>query len=269
MQPEKKAPSKEIARDREIEILRYLHVFGYLTAQQIAALVYSHASQKDRLARRTLQRMEGANLIIRKSGGFNAPDHHTLSEPGACLLSSLTGLNASSGKDLVREISKHRDAANWAGIKLLQEGYNIWTERDIQSVGESARNPMRSPIKNVGGKVPDLLAVDSNRLVTWVEVEASVRGGRDLKKLANWLINTAFPISGNRIPLNPPADDLWLDRVRFIMTEKHIASFPQRLERQLMSLLGPSYQSEFWTNQIEFHRVWTNESWTGFENPPL
>ncbi len=226
-------PTRQIARENELQLLIHLYKFGYLTHQQIAVLMYSEYSQGIRLAQRLVKRMVDNKLLIRHSGGFSERDYIGLSASGARKLSSELGIATTgatllestknqsrpetmsplpaSSKDIMRCPTKHRVASSWAAILLMREGFaEVWSEREIQT--------NRAPFKSLGLKIPDALAATNEGEVDWVEVEASKRGGRDLINLTKWLINTAFPQNEVMPFLNPPMDTYWLFRVRFLIT---------------------------------------------------
>lgn len=220
-------PFHQLAREAEHEVLKLLHKFGYLTAAQVAALVYPQHAQKLVMARRTLLRLHRRNLVlIHKGELIYSEQHYALSLPGARVVYQLTGIAAESGKDVIRAPSAHRDAANWAAIRLMREsttGTRVWTEREIQTG--------RCPVHVLANKVPDALAADEEGYCIWVEVEASRRGGRDMQKLVRWLVHDAFPpvIDAQLISLNPPQDTLYLSAVRLVIADASAETFPQRL----------------------------------------
>lgn len=224
--------TREQARDTESLILYWLHRFGYLTATQVAALVYTRHNQSEALARRTLLRLERRGLMLRHKGQIGEHGVYALSLAGARLVFDVYGVRAESGKDVLRLPSRHRSFANDAAIRFLRQGWpQIFTEREIQT--------LQAPFKLLGKKVPDLLAVDDRGLATWVEVEASRRGGRDLQTLASWLVHTAFPIRvDSLVPLDSPHDTLFLERVRFVLAVPHARTLPVRLYHALDNLLG-------------------------------
>lgn len=260
-------PTRQIARENELNLLAYLYKFGYLTHQQIAVLMYSKSSQATRLAQRLVKRMVDNKLLIRHSGGFGARDYIGLSTSGARKLSSELGMvttgatilattqnqsspdalthSPASSKDVMRKPTRHRVSANWAAIFLMRDGFaEVWTEREIQT--------NRAPFRSLGLKIPDTLAATSEGEIIWVEVEASRRGGRDLVTLAQWLINTAFPKNGVMPFLNPPADTYWLVRVRFVIAANEAKTFPNRLLNQIEKHLGGEYEYNEWINRVEF-----------------
>jgi hypothetical protein len=220
-----------IARQAEAQCLWALHRFGYLTAAQISALVYAKHGQGLVMARRTLRRIAERGLVLIQPGKLiNDEQHYALSLNGAREVFQLAGVEARTGKDLLRIASPHRDACNWAAIHMMREGYpRVWTEREIQTGA--------APVKYLGTKVPDVLAADQEGMVTWVEVEASRRGGRDMQHLVDWLLHTAFPPTreDTLISLNPPRDTYTLQDVRFVIAQPSAETFPARLHRAIAS----------------------------------
>lgn len=219
------------ARDAEQRVLGLLHKFGYLTAAQVAVLVYPQHAQQLIMARRTLLRLHRHGLVlVHKGAQVYSEQHYALSLAGVRALYQITGIEAESGKDVIRALSAHRDAANWAAIRMLLDAAayaHVWSEREIQTG--------RCPVHTLAGKVPDSLAADAEGYCTWVEVEASRRGGRDMQKLVRWLVHDAFPpMTDTRlVSLNPPRDTLYLSEVRFVIADASAATFPQRLVRAL------------------------------------
>lgn len=218
----------EKARRAEATICYWLHRFGYLTAVQVAALAYPKHSQGLVMARRTLRRLaQRGEVLVRKGASVLDEHHYALSLAGARRVWQDWGAEARSGKDVLRAPSLHRDAANWSAIRLLRERYaSVWTEREVQTG--------MAPFKQLGNKVPDVLGVYDGE-VTWVEVEASRRGGRDMQSLALWLAGTAFPpsLGYDRVALDPPQDTLYLSEVRFVLVHRQAATLPSRLAQAL------------------------------------
>ncbi|MCS7070901.1 MAG: hypothetical protein NZM00_05300 [Anaerolinea sp.] len=56
------------AREAEQRVLGLLHKFGYLTAAQVAALVYPQHAQQLIMARRTLLRLHRYGLVLVHKG---------------------------------------------------------------------------------------------------------------------------------------------------------------------------------------------------------
>ncbi len=229
-------------------MLYWLHRFGYLTAPQVAALVYPTYRQAEHLARRVLLRLERRGLVLRRPGAPGERGHYALAQAGARAVVSVYDVQPISGKDVLRRISPHRCFANDAVIRLLRAGTRrVWTEREIQRGA--------APFRSLGPKVPDALATDTEGGVTWVEVEASRRGGRDLKALAEWLVHTAFPPGLEfLVPLDSPQDTLFLERVRFVLAVPQARSLAQRLYQALANMLGQMDYNvhDYAANTLEF-----------------
>ncbi len=240
--------TRQQARDTEARILFWLHRFGYLNAPQVAALVYNLHSQGEHLARRALLRMETHGLVLRQRAQVGEHGYYALSLQGARQVFEVHGVHAISGKDLLRLPSRHRTLANDAAIRLILAGAEqVWTEREIQTHG--------APFHHLGKKVPDVLWADAEGYAVWAEIEASRRGGRDMQALARWLAFTAFPLGlDHMVVLNPPQDNLVLERVRFVLAVPQAHSFPQRIYRALQALLEPSDHDvrDFAANTLEF-----------------
>ena len=240
--------TRERARDTESLILYWLHRFGYLRATQVAALVYTQHHQSEAMARRTLLRLERRGLVLRHKGQIGEHGIYALSLAGARAVFDVHGVRAESGKDVMRLPSRHRILANDAAIRLVLAGAEqVWTEREIQTHS--------APFHHLGKKVPDVLWADAEGYAVWAEIEASRRGGRDMQALARWLAFTAFPLGlDHMVVLNPPQDNLVLERVRFVLAVPQAHSFPERLYRALQALLEPAGYDvrDFADNTLEF-----------------
>jgi hypothetical protein len=250
--------TRQLGAERVVEMLTWIDRFGVLDTKQIARLVYPHANQADRLARRTLRRLVEARLVIRRAGDFAVPDRYALSAGGARHLSAHTGRYIRSGKDLIANVSAHRMAANDFAVRLVGYGYDaVWTEREVQT--------NRAPVRMLGGKVADMLTAieaDSGYLY-WVEVENSARGGRDLKALARWLIRVFKSTTGHKPEI--VRDQWYLDRVAFYLATPETRTLPQRLDRMLGLEVGKDrYSPHDWNNELVFFFAWTDEIQWGF-----
>ncbi len=239
--------TREQARDTENRILFWLHRFGYLTAAQVAVLVYIQHSQSEAMARRTLLRLEQRGLVLRHKGRIGEHGVYALSLAGARQVFNVHELPATSGKDIVRFPSTHRNHANDTAIRLWQRGWSVYTEREVLTG--------QAPFQKLGQKVPDTLGVDDEGRVLWVEVEACRRGGRDLKNLATWLVRVAFPVGLDTLtPLDPPRERHYLERVRFVLAVPAARTLAKRLTSALAPLLEPLGQTvqDFAANRLEF-----------------
>jgi hypothetical protein len=169
----------------------WLARFGYLRSQDLGQLIYPAHKSRTRMASRLTKALADKGLVVSHQDNAYSPTHYALSAAGAKLAKALTGVSYQHGTDLLRFISGHRDAANSIAIKALNEGYQVITDREIQT----------SQGRTFGNKVPDCLILDDytddgghpRRDYHWVEVENCKRGGRDLQRLASWILHWAFP----------------------------------------------------------------------------
>lgn len=183
--------TRALHAQRVTEACTWIHRFGYLRSTEIALLMYHGTASSERLARRLMQSLGDADLVLTRRASLCEPIHYALSESGARLVREATGEPCASGKDLIREVSSHRDASNVVCAQAVAAGLKILTDREIAT----------SANRVFGGKVPDGLVVDDwtddcgaqIRDYHWIEVENSKRGGRDLLKLTSWLYHFAFP----------------------------------------------------------------------------
>lgn len=245
--------TRDQARATENLILYWLSRFGYLTARQVARLVYPQHNQGEAMARRTLFRIERRGLVLRHRGQLGEHGYYGVTLPGARQVYDLFGLPAQSAKDVIRLPSKHRTFANDIAIHFLQTGWDkVWTEREIQT--------KQAPFRTLGKKIPDAAASDADGYVTWVEVEASRRGGRDLRKLAYWLAYTAFPpITERQLTALDIAGYYYLDKVRFVLAVPQAQTLASRLEHTLADYVVRQDRSpdpkEFASNRLEFQLI--------------
>lgn len=192
--------TRELHAQRVTQACILIDRFGYLRSTEIALLMYSGAASSERLARRLMQSLADSNLVLQRRTSLCEPIHYALSEVGARIVREATGESCSSGKDLIREVSKHRDASNTICAQAMAAGLQVITDREIATGSEKE--------KNLGfGKVPDGLIIDDwtddfgglTRDYHWIEVENSKRGGRDLHKVAAWIYRHAFPDHSGRL----------------------------------------------------------------------
>lgn len=187
-----------IALQNEVRVLRALHRFGWLRTQDLAALLWTlwkklpvavpkltrptASASGLRMAQRTLRRLAKARQVLRG----RAPDGsliYALAEAGERRL-QLRGVQASTGKDLVRSFStgqfRHRAIANEIAISGIISGFRVSTEREV------AQDKWFGGANGIAGKKPDVLLIGSN-LVWWIEVERSRKNASDYGRLLKWL----------------------------------------------------------------------------------
>lgn len=223
--------TQDLHRARVTEACIWLARFGYLRSTEIALLMYPTAASSERLARRLMKSLSDTQLVIERRESVCEPVHYALSEAGARVVREATGAPCSSGKDLIREVSRHRDASNIVCAQAIAAGLDVLTDREIAT----SANP------GLVGKVSDGLIIDTWRddggdLVTdyhWLEVENSKRGGRDLLKLAGWFFRVAFP---DRSGLKSEYRDGYLASVTFIISNPAARTIRERLIAQLDAL---------------------------------
>lgn len=220
--------TQELHRARVTEACAWIARFGYLRSTEIALLMYPTAASSERLARRLMKSLADTQLVIERRASVSEPLHYALSEKGARLVREATGEPCSSGKDLIREVSRHRDASNTICVQAIAAGLQVMTDREIATSANSG----------LVGKVSDGLIIDTWRddggeIVTdyhWLEVENSKRGGRDLLKLASWFFRIAFP---DRSGLKSEYRDGYLASVTFIISNPAARTIRERLIAQL------------------------------------
>jgi hypothetical protein len=186
------------AEQNEVRVLRALHRFGWLTAKNLAALLWNPwvsclvqtprlepaevRASGLRMAQRTLARLVRSNQILRAP----APGGHViygLAEAGANRLVKI-GAPASTAKDLIRRFSaahfEHRNTANLVAIRAIVDGFKVSTEREI------AQDKWLGGADGIAGKKPDVL-IRMGKLVWWAEIEKSRKNANDYTKLLAWL----------------------------------------------------------------------------------
>lgn len=186
------------AVENEIRVLRAIHRFGWLTARNLAALLWQPWSKAPpqapslrptevkasglRMAQRTLVRLVLYGQVLRAPApGGNVI--YALAEAGARRLLGM-GVPAATGKDLIRRFSsahfQHRHIANVIAIRALVDGYRVSTEREI------AQDKWMGGAEGIAGKKPDVLA-RAGKQMWWIEVEKSRKNAKDYAKLLVWL----------------------------------------------------------------------------------
>lgn len=245
---------REIARTYEQRVLKALHKYGWLRTRDLAALIWMRASSRPRsggfipepivvepsawrMAQRTLARLRKSDKVLWRQ----APDGSTiygLAEAGAHWLVR-QGINATSGKDLVRRVSMshyhHRRIANEVAILASLQGYRVASEREI-AVGQWFGGK-----DGVADKLPDVIVRDGKD-VYWIEVERSRRNQKDEAALRTALVKLW---AGVRRPLDVPdlPNDYRLKKVLFVCESAFIDRLMTDLEK-----FG-------WTKEMIDHRI--------------
>lgn len=270
-----------IGIEYEHQALRLLHEFGALTIQQIAALLYAQGSLHEqarlvgsmyqnnhlRLAQRLVARMKEKGLVLT----HRRPEQSTMvavAEKGARLLRSEYSIPAKSGKDIIHDVSGHREAANWAAVYGIRQQITVYTEREIQTynaplhkwgTGHLAKVPdclwhYKTTMKVGQGDLPP----PGVRFAAWIEVENCRRGGRDLDKLAQWIKCDVFMgdeglphLVSMRDPSTGEICNLRLYEIVFWLSSQRAATFPTRLAAALKKY-GVSYDQMTFIQMIEW-----------------
>lgn len=217
--------------------------YGYLRASDIALLVYFDKLSGVRLAQRLLTKLHADSLVLRREGRTGEEHHYALSERGALEATRLTGVHYSSGKDLLRSISAHRDGANRICALAQAAGYEVLTDREI------CRNPDRVFLE----KVPDALIIENGfeewgmarTGYTWIEVEHSYRSTSDLDKLARFVLRI-FESEHYCVAYR----DGWLDELHLVVSDTVAASIGRRLYKRLTELMGEETARQLFASRL-------------------
>jgi len=223
----------EIAIDNEIEILKALHKFGWLTSRQIAQWGWPNGAQRVQMARRTLNRLKEAGQLL--TGNLpNGVPVYALSASGAARLYD-HGIRARSGKDIGFRRWQHRAICNWHAILLHSHGYEIDTEYELYAG--------RARIPQWYGKIADVIGYSDDRF-RWVEVEHSRRKPSDLRKMLHLLTHA---------PMNPRyAHNMSLECIEFVTTDIRLTNALARaLEKALADDVIPNeHKRTIWASIV-------------------
>lgn len=186
-----------IAEANELRLLRALHRFGWLTARQIARLLWPGQRQGRRMAQRTLRRLGEQGLILPRRLPYGVIGY-VLGAGGARVLRArdATQTHVRGGRDLKLKHPYHRAIANDYLIdKALEldacigdETVGIWTEHEIQ------RGLAPSPEAYPEGKkfVPDGMWYQGP-MTSWIEIENAAKSRRrkdEILTFANAVLST-------------------------------------------------------------------------------
>lgn len=215
-----KAPDRRsgrvIAWENEIELLKALCKFGWLTSRQIGEWVWPAASQQTQMARRTLTRLKALDQLLVRTLPNGVPAY-LLSASGAARLRE-HGVDARSGKDVRIARWLHRAICNWHAITLRNGwGHEVYSEHELYTG--------RCPIGHCWGKMADTVQVQGPYL-RWVEVEHSRRRPSDMRRLMHLLVHG---------PLNPTyTADLELVSIELVTTDVRLTnSIEARLDKEI------------------------------------
>lgn len=186
---------REIAAEHDAQVLHWLARFGWLSARQVARLVWPAGSQGQRMAQRALRRLTDAGAVLRRplpSGGVA----YVIGQRGARQLREL-GDEAVSGRgfrDLKFKAPVHRAIANDVAIDHLREpSLDVYTEAEIQrGVAPKLFLPHQGH-----ERVPDLL-VGQGGQYEWFEVEHAPKPRHRLDSLVALADNLLAPPAERR-----------------------------------------------------------------------
>lgn len=175
-----------VAEQNDQAVLHWLHRFGGLTTRQLARLVWPGKSAGQRMAQRTIGRLEKQRLVLERSL-FTGGKIYVLSEGGARLLRELgtPDVSARGHRDLSFRKPMHRMIANDFLIethnKLVQNAVTnakIWTEFEVQR--RLAPYPVVAIRKRL--KIPDGIIQQDNNVI-WIEVENAYKSPREIGRV--------------------------------------------------------------------------------------
>lgn len=207
------------ATQNELDTLAYLDRFGWLRSRDLAALIWGDSKSTESamsMAQRTLKRLKDTGQILHRT----APDGATvyaLAIPGVKRLGEERGIDARSGKDLVRELGnyEHRCLANIFSIHQLKAGNRVWTEREIQT--------NQAPIRAIKNKIPDGLVdisspidADGTLVLAWGEIERGYKKKSDFNKMMRFAFEILGSLDSRDMPSNTmfcAAEDIYIGQV--------------------------------------------------------
>ncbi len=208
--PEASIEDKRLTGERNVlDLLTWIHRFGWLTSRMVAALVWPTASQSWAMARRTLKAMLADKLILARAlpqGG----EVYLLSVKGARLLREAKGVEAKGGQSLATGNAIHRACGNWHLIAQVQAGLSIWTEYEIASG--------LAPVHTLGGKVFDGLVLHAGGLVTACEIENAWKNRNRRQAVVDIATRHLGRDSLTRVGTDSRGQDLYLARLAVVCT---------------------------------------------------
>lgn len=187
-------------RENQLAVLDWTHQFGWLTVPDYVALIWPTAKRGIEMAVRTCQALIDQRMLIAAPSAAAQQGKQTdltdlrqcafvLDRKGANeLRRERKHKNVTSGLSLLCDSShhKHRSLSNRYVIHSLHEGFEAFTEREVQ-VGWIIES-------NVNGKVPDALVYKPSidglaGHVKWVEVEQSWKKSSNYKTLLKFVVD--------------------------------------------------------------------------------
>lgn len=175
-----------VAEQNQQAVLNWLHRFGGLTTRQLARLVWPGKSAGQRMAQRTIGRLERQGLVLERSL-FTGGKIYVLAEGGARLLRELGTPNVSvrGQRDLQFRKPMHRMISNdflidWRNQQISQgvTKPGIWTEYEVQR----GLAPYPTVAINKKLKIPDGIIQRDNRVI-WIEVENTYKSPKEIGRV--------------------------------------------------------------------------------------
>lgn len=195
----------DIFADRSIYTLYWLHRFRWLTSNQLARLIWpEEAKQAQRMAQRVLRtQIDAGEVLARRlpNGGVA----YVLGERGAQRLANCgVDVRLRGERDARLGAPYHRALANEIAIHGIQQGWQVYTENEIQR-GEG-------PLRSLKAHIPDLLFEQSDDYpsLSWCEVENAAKSPRKLMSL----MELAEELVGSKDGY--PVGDVYIDHFVFV-----------------------------------------------------
>lgn len=169
----------EIAIDNDLIGLGWINRFGWIRPQEIGYFLWPAAQHRVKNAERIARRWIESGLCIARDLPMGSGRALVLSSRGAEFLCD-RGTEARTGKDIGEVVrGEWRPPASWrhdlraAGVlaRLSAKGCEVWPERQLRAAHPGVK------------KIPDGIAVDSQGVGYWLEVERAHKSGRELDHL--------------------------------------------------------------------------------------
>lgn len=211
-----------VAEQNEQAILHWLHRFGGLTTRQLARLVWPKKTAGQRMAQRTVGRLEQQQLVLQRSL-FTGGKIYVISQRGAHLLRELGTPNVSARghRDLSFRKPMHRIIANdflidWRDREIINTtaSVNIWTEFEVQHrLGPYPEISIKGKYK-----IPDgMIQIDDE--LTWIEVENAYKGPKEIERLI--MAAARFFNDSYSYPFRHNGAEYRISRFFFILPHQH------------------------------------------------
>lgn len=195
--------TKEIGKQQEVRVLYWIARFGYLSALQVARLVYRSQAGAKTLVHRKLTSLTRLKWLKRQfvEGSY----YYYLTSAGAHVLRDLHGLNVKGFEPNFGYFTHRQCANNYVIHHLLASDFrkSAITEFEIQTG--------RSPVVTIHGKVADAILIEEG-MAEWIEVENAYKNVEERNKCAEFC---AVMLS-NPEHCEPLTDDILLEEISFV-----------------------------------------------------